>query len=206
MNTRKFPNTRNRARAFAYCVALAFSTIASPAIADNPLLRIDTNRGAIDIELYADRSPKTTENFLKLVEQNFFDGLIFHRVIANFVIQTGGYDHELTYREWPDKLENESLNGLQNLTGTLAMARTADPDSADSQFFINMNNNAHLDSAPDRPGYTVFGRVVAGMKVAQDIELSDTHIQNGMVGVPEKPIVIQSVTRIEPATGSGQSE
>jgi peptidyl-prolyl cis-trans isomerase A (cyclophilin A) len=162
-----------------------------------PLVRFDTDAGAIDIELDPERAPQTVENFLDLVDSGFYDGLIFHRVVANFVIQTGGYDRDMQPREPPRTVPNEARNRLKNRRGTVAMARLDDPDSADSQFFINVNNNTHLDHGPDQPGYTVFGRVVAGLDTAVvAIELSETGIRNGMAGVPVTPIVIRKASRI----------
>lgn len=164
--------------------------------AQAPRVRFETSLGNIDIELFADAAPRTVENFLDLVDGGFYDGLVFHRVIAGFVIQTGGYDAELEYREPPRTVVNESANGLKNTSGTLAMARLADPDSADSQFFINLDDNAHLDPAPGKPGYTVFGRVVGGMDVVHEIEEVDTGRQRDMVSVPETPIVIRHAARL----------
>lgn len=161
-----------------------------------PRVRLTTSVGVIDLELLPDRAPRTVANFLRLVDDGFYDGLIFHRVIANFVIQAGGYDAAMAYREPPGTVANESFNGLKNLRGTVAMARLADPDSADSQFFINVNDNAHLDATPGQPGYTVFARVVDGMDVVTDIELVDTGRRAGMVGVPEAPVVIESARRL----------
>ena len=130
------------------------------------------------------------------MDSNFYDGLIFHRVVANFVIQTGGYDAQLNYREPPRQVPNESRNGLANRRGTVAMARLADPQSADAQFYINVNDNAHLDPQGGGFGYTVFGEVVAGMETVVDIELVDTEVQNGMVGVPVTPVVIHRARRL----------
>ncbi|MFX3657589.1 MAG: peptidylprolyl isomerase [bacterium] len=161
-----------------------------------PRVRLTTSVGVIDLELLPDRAPRTVANFLRLVDDGFYDGLIFHRIIANFVIQAGGYDAAMAYREPPGTVANESFNGLKNLRGTVAMARLADPDSADSQFFINVNDNAHLDATPGQPGYTVFARVVDGMDVVTDIELVDTGRRAGMVGVPEAPVVIESARRL----------
>ena len=161
-----------------------------------PLVRLDSSAGIIDIQLFPDKAPQTVANFLQLVDENFYDGLIFHRVVANFVVQAGGYDAEMNLRKPPRTLVNESFNGLTNRRGTVAMARLADPDSADSQFYINVNDNAHLDAQPGRPGYTVFGKVVAGMEAVTAIELSDTGLRNGMAGVPKRPIVINSLKRL----------
>ena len=133
--------------------------------AESADVRIVTSLGNVDVALFEDQAPQTVANFLRLVDDGFYEGLIFHRVIANFVIQAGGYDAEMNYRQPPGTVVNESLNGLRNTRGTLAMARLADPDSADAQFFINVNDNAHLDAAPGAPGYTVFGKVVDGMEV-----------------------------------------
>lgn len=159
-------------------------------------VRIETSHGTIDVELFSTEAPRTTENFLTLIDSGFYEGLVFHRVIANFMIQTGGYDAQMNYREPPGTVPNESFNGLRNRTGTLAMARMEDPDSADAQFFINVNDNAHLDAAPGRPGYTVFGRVIAGMDVVHDIELADTGIRAGMAAVPDSPIRILKAARL----------
>jgi len=164
--------------------------------ADEPRVRLTTTAGTIDVRLFPEKAPRTVANFLELVEAGFYDGLIFHRVIANFVIQAGGYDPDMAYREPPATVPNESLNGLRNRKGTLAMARLADPDSAEAQFFINVNDNTHLDAGPGRPGYTVFGEVIDGMAVVTAIELTNTGVRNGMVGVPEDPIVIEKAMRL----------
>lgn len=177
------------------CVALAAGTVQAAA-EDNPRVRLGTSLGDIDLELYPDRAPRTVANFLERVDEGFYEGLIFHRVVAGFVIQTGGYDAEMNYREPPGNVPNESTNGLRNTRGTLAMARLADPDSANTQFFINVKDNGHLDPAAGQPGYTVFGRVIDGMDVVTEIELSDTTRQGGMAGVPETPIVIERATRL----------
>ncbi len=161
-----------------------------------PKVRIETTKGSIVVEVFPQEAPLSTANFLQLVDDGFYNGLIFHRVVANFVVQVGGYDAKLTYRAPPRTVVNESGNGLRNSRGTLAMARQTDPDSADAQFFINMRDNPHLDPVGDRAGYSVFGQVIAGMEVAERIELSDTNIQAGMAGVPIHPIEIIAVTRL----------
>ena len=180
-----------RLLAFTACALLPLA-----AAAENPQVKIATTLGDIIVELYPDKAPKSVENFLGLVEDNFYEGLIFHRVVANFVIQAGGYDPAMTYRQPPGTVPNESFNGLPNQKGAIAMARLNDPDSADTQFFINVRHNPHLDAAPGRPGYSVFGQVVDGMAVVTEIELSDTGIKAGMAGVPDTPIVIQTVERL----------
>ncbi len=163
---------------------------------DNPRVAMVTDFGTIEIELYAKLAPKTVANFLQLVDDNFYDGLVFHRVIANFMIQGGGYNADLDYKPGPQTVPNESYNGVRNTRGTIAMARLADPDSADTQFFINVRDNPNLDPSGDKAGYTVFGRVIEGMHVVEEIELVNTHLKRGMAAVPEDPVVIQSVARL----------
>ena len=166
------------------------------AAADNPQVALVTNVGEIQIELLPKFSPKHVSNFLALIDENFYVGLVFHRVIPNFMIQAGGYTENLTYRPTNRSVANESLNGLKNRKYTVAMARLDHPDSADIQFFINVGNNTHLDATPDGPGYSVFGRVISGRDVIETIELVDTGISNGMVAVPETPIVILATRRL----------
>jgi cyclophilin family peptidyl-prolyl cis-trans isomerase len=178
-------------------LAAAALTAAPAAYADNPRVAMVTNFGTVEIELLESLAPLTVANFLKLVDEQFYDGLIFHRVIANFMIQGGGYTADLEYKPAAAEVPNESFNGVKNTTGTVAMARLADPDSANSQFFINVQDNSHLDAAGNKAGYTVFGRVVSGMEVVHEIELVNTHLKAGMAAVPEEPVVIQTVTRIE---------
>ena len=157
---------------------------------DNPRVSLVTNKGAIEIELLPKFAPKHVANFLSLVEEEFYVGLVFHRVIPNFMIQAGGYDGDLNYKASERRVENESFNGLKNKRFTIAMARLNDPDSADTQFFINVRDNPHLDAQPGQPGYTVFGKVVDGLDVIETIELTDTHLRMGMVAVPEETIII----------------
>lgn len=172
--------------------------ISGAVIAENPRVTISTNHGDIEVELMAKLAPKTVENFLSLVDDGFYDGLIFHRVIANFMIQGGGYKADLTYKPAPQTVPNESYNGVKNTRGTLAMARLPDPDSADSQFFINVKDNAFLDASSDGAGYTVFGSVVDGMDVVTEIELVNTHLKRSFAALPEETVVIESITRIDP--------
>lgn len=168
---------------------------AAAAKAARPVVKVTTNLGTFAIELLPEQAPETTRNFLARVDEAFYDGLIFHRVIANFMIQAGGYDAALTYREPPGTVVNESRNGLKNRKGAVAMARMNHPDSADTQFFINVKNNTHLDAKGGAPGYTVFGQVIEGWPVVEQIELVDTGRANGMAGVPEQPVVIESIRR-----------
>jgi len=169
--------------------------------AESPKVRLTTTAGNIDIALYPERAPLTVANFLRLVDDGFYDGLIFHRVIANFMIQGGGYDAQMNYREPPATVANESFNGMRNRKYRIAMARQSHPDSADAQFFINVNNNTHLDARPGEPGYTVFGEVIAGHDVVEEIELADTINYDAgdgvrMAAVPETAIVITHAARL----------
>lgn len=157
-----------------------------------PRVAIHTSVGSMTIELWPRKAPRTVENFLRLVDDGFYVGTIFHRVIAGFVIQAGGYDAKMDYREPPRKVVNESHNGERNLRWTVAMARHADPNSADSQFFVNMADSAHLDAQPGAPGYTVFGALVAGRDVAEEIEMTQT----GAGAVPLAPITIIAAERL----------
>lgn len=191
----------------AFAVTLfALSALGTLAHAEDraPRYLIETDLGKIQIELLPHKAPITVDNFIELADGGFYDGLIFHRVIAGFMVQTGGFDDEMKRRMSPRLLPNESIGGLKNTRGTLAMARLPDPNSASSQFFINLKHNRHLDSKRGEPGYTVFGRVVDGMDVVEQIELSDTHIKAGMADVPETPIRIASVSRVE-ATAESQA-
>lgn len=160
--------------------------------ADLPRVAIHTSAGSMTIELWPRKAPRTVENFLRLVDEGFYVGTVFHRVIAGFVIQAGGYDAKMDYREPPRKVVNESHNGERNLRWTVAMARHADPNSADSQFFVNMADSAHLDAQPGVPGYTVFGALVGGRDVAEEIEMSQT----GAGAVPLAPITIIAAERL----------
>ncbi len=186
------------------CLSLAVFTallIASQfATADQPRVVFETSAGVFEVEVFPDEAPVTADNFLAYVDASFFQDLIFHRVIANFMIQTGGYTSDMELREPGDTIVNESVGGPQNLRGTLSMARLRNPDSASAQFFINVRDNAHLDARGDRPGYTVFGRVVSGMDVVDAISEVETGVVAGMGDVPVEPIVIKSVRRVNPGS------
>ncbi|MYD46099.1 MAG: peptidyl-prolyl cis-trans isomerase [Gammaproteobacteria bacterium] len=139
---------------------------------ENPKVLFDTSLGTFMVELYPDKAPLTVQHFLKLIDEDYYDGLIFHRVVKDFVIQTGSFNQELEHQEVEDTVENEADNGLSNEKGTLAMARGSDPDSASSDFYINLTDNKGLDreGRPDNPhGYTVFGKVIRGMDVIEKI-------------------------------------
>ena len=156
-------------------------------------VKLQTSMGDITIELNAEAAPVTVENFLKYVEEGFFDGLIFHRVINKFMVQGGGFDANMTKKQTRPPIVNEASNGLKNLLGTIAMARTNDPDSATSQFFINHKDNSFLDYVEGRnPGYTVFGKVTEGMDVVNKIAAVKTTVQKGMADVPAEPVIIKS--------------
>ena len=174
--------------------------------AENPRVLMKTTDGDITIELFADKSPITVENFLRYVDDGHYDGTVFHRVISNFMIQGGGFDADLKEKETRDAIVNESKNRLHNTRGTLAMARTSDPDSATAQFFINQRSNLRLDWSGGKDGYTVFGEVIAGMQVVDIISLTDTGSAQAQTtggstifqDVPVQPIVVLSVTRLTP--------
>lgn len=164
--------------------------------APNPSVEIATSVGTMTVELWPEKAPLTVANFLERVDEGFYDGLIFHRVIAGFVIQAGGFDANMNYREAPATVDNESNNGESNLQWTIAMARGGDPDSAGAQFYINVSDNTNLDAAPGRPGYTVFGKLTAGEDVAGEIEFVATGTAAGMPDVPLEAVTILSTTRV----------
>jgi peptidyl-prolyl cis-trans isomerase A (cyclophilin A) len=159
----------------------------------NPVVIIKTSMGTIEAELFADKAPKSVENFLGYVKAGHYDGTIFHRVIAGFMIQGGGFDKSMNKKPTKAPIANEASNGLKNDTGTLAMARTSDPDSATAQFYINVNNNDSLNKTAGSAGYAVFGKVTSGLDVVKKIEASKTGTQDGMRDVPTTQVVIESV-------------
>ncbi len=179
-------------------LALAITLMTVPAASEpdeSPVVVFETNRGVLTVELLPLEAPKTVENILDLIDAGFYDDLIFHRVIDGFVVQAGGYLADMEYRDAPRTVVNESENGIENRKYTLSMARTADPDSAGAQFYINLNDNTHLDYAPGQPGYTVFGKLIAGMDVAEEIGQAETATRGGMADVPLEPIVISRAYR-----------
>ncbi len=160
---------------------------------DNPMLRLTTTLGAIDIELNSEAAPITAQNFIDYVESGYFDGLIFHRVIANFMIQGGGFDSTMQPRTGRPPIKNEADNGLKNVAGSLAMARTSDPDSASSQFFINLKDNTFLDHTAKTSqgwGYAVFAQVTSGMEVVEKIGAVATGQSGGHGDVPKEAVTI----------------
>ena len=187
-------------------VSMSVAQAKSDDSAENPRVLMKTTDGDITIELFADKSPITVENFLRYVDDGHYDGTVFHRVISNFMIQGGGFDAELKEKPTRDPIVNESKNKLHNTRGTLAMARTNDPDSATAQFFINQRSNLRLDWAGGKDGYTVFGEVIDGMQIVDIISLTDTGAAQAQTArgptifqdVPVQPIVVLSVTRLAP--------
>ncbi|MBF0358956.1 MAG: peptidylprolyl isomerase [Magnetococcales bacterium] len=160
-----------------------------------PMLIITTSLGEITVELDAEKAPITVENFLKYVEDGFYDGTIFHRVIPNFMIQCGGMTADMREKANNPPIKNEAGNGLKNMRGTLAMARTQVVDSATSQFFINLNDNNFLDHGDRDFGYAVFGKVVDGMDVVDRIAQVETGMSSGHSDVPVETVLIESIKR-----------
>ena len=169
-------------------------TITEPPNTDpRPRLRFTTSLGSFTVELDRENAPGTVANFLEYVQDDFYDGTIFHRVVADFVIQGGGYEPGLVQKEVGSPIESEADNGLENLRGTIGMARRSDSDSATSQFYINLADNPNLNHTADEPGYTVFGRVTEGMSVVDAIGAVETGPREGFNDVPLEDVVIQSV-------------
>lgn len=168
------------------------------ALAANPVVIIETTHGAIEIEVFADKAPSTASNFLKYVDDKFYDGLIFHRVINGFMIQGGGMNEKMEEKKTRAPIKNEANNGLGNETGTIAMARTSDPHSATAQFFINVADNSSLNHTSQTEsgwGYAVFGKVVNGMSVVNRIKTVKTGNLSGHQNVPMDAVVIKNVKR-----------
>jgi cyclophilin family peptidyl-prolyl cis-trans isomerase len=179
--------------------------MASAARAANPVVVMDTSMGTVKIELYEDKAPITVKNFLSYVDDKFYDGTIFHRVIPTFMIQGGGMVPGLREKQTKPPIKNESTNGLSNQKYTLAMARTRVPDSATSQFFINVSDqNTFLDRAnsPDGVGYCVFGKVIEGQDVVDEIKAVKTMPKGPHEAVPVEDVVIKSIRRADNPQGS----
>lgn len=177
---------------------------------DHPLVLLDTSMGKVRIELYPEKAPETVKNFLQYVEAGFYDGTIFHRVVPNFVVQGGGYTDKMERKETRPPIQNEAARGLKNEQYTISMARTGDPHSATSQFFISLRDNTQsLDPHPSDPqrkwGYCAFGVVVEGQDVIDAMGKVKTEMRAGMKDVPAVPVVIQSAKVVPPkAAGAGQ--
>ena len=162
--------------------------------AKNPTLLLETSLGTVKVELFQKEAPISVKNFLDYAKSGFYNGTIFHRVIPGFMIQGGGFTADMHQKQSKAPIKNEAANGLKNDRGTLAMARTSAPDSASSQFFINVVNNDGLNRpSPDGFGYAVFGKVISGMDVVDKIAATQTGMQMGFADVPVTPVIIKAV-------------
>jgi peptidyl-prolyl cis-trans isomerase B (cyclophilin B) len=185
-------------------LALAFGIVGTAAAqappkadSNHPRVALDTSKGRIVLELDAEKAPKTVANFLQYVKAGHYDGVIFHRVIDGFMIQTGGFTADMTQKPTKPPVQNEADNGLRNDRGTIAMARTGDPHSASAQFFVNTVNNDslnHRGKTQQGWGYTVFGKVVEGMDVVDQITKVRTGTKSGHQNVPVEPVTIKKAT------------
>jgi len=190
----------NKVKASRYLVLVALfltSTLfANVAAAADPLPKVlvETSLGSFELTLRPDLAPETVSNFKQYVAENFYDGTIFHRVIPGFMVQGGGFDRDLNRQSTRSPVINEDKPTAKNLRATVAMARTQNPDSATSQFFINLTDNGFLDAGVRGPGYTVFGKVSEGMGVVDSIASRPTGRQNGMADVPDEPVIIKNIT------------
>jgi len=182
-------------RRTALVLAAAIGFAANARAQGAPRVKLATSAGDIVLELAPDKAPKTVANFLQYVRDKHYDGTVFHRVIDGFMIQGGGFTGDLKQKATRAPIALEAMNGLKNERGSIAMARTGDPNSATSQFFINLKSNDMLNAPnPDGHGYAVFGKVVSGMDVVDKIRQAATGSQGGMQDVPLAPITIQSAT------------
>jgi peptidyl-prolyl cis-trans isomerase A (cyclophilin A) len=180
------------------CLLAGGMGAASATETKNPVVLMKTSLGNIKIELFQKESPITVKNFLSYVKNGFYSDTIFHRVIPGFMIQGGGFTANLSMKHSATPIKNEATNGLRNERGTIAMARTANPDSATSQFFINTVNNDKLNRpSPDGHGYAVFGKVIEGMDVVDKIAAVRTGMKMGLQDVPLTPVVINSMSIIK---------
>jgi cyclophilin family peptidyl-prolyl cis-trans isomerase len=154
---------------------------------------LDTSMGQIELELYSSRTPKTVENFIHYAESGFYNDTLFHRVIPNFMVQGGGFDRNFVQKATQKPVRNEANAFIPNLRGTISMARTNDPDSATSQFFINVVDNASLNKNASNPGYAVFGKVIHGLNVADQISRVKTKREGYMSDIPVDPVIIRNI-------------
>src|SRR6516225_5172858 len=184
---------------FLVMVGCAVAIVPACAAADNPVIVMVTSMGTIKMELYPDKAPVTVKNFLSYVDDKFYDGTIFHRVMGkenyddDFMIQGGGFEPGMKLKATKSPIKNESSNGLSNTRGTIAMARTPDADSATAQFYINVKDNKGLDKAVEGTGYCVFGKVIEGMDGVDKIKAVKTGRKGGHENVPVDDIIIKSV-------------
>ena len=185
-------------RSLIITLLMVFAT--NVAAQDNPVVVMETNKGTIKIELWADKAPLSVENFLRYTDNDYYDGLIFHRVISGFMIQGGGFSPDMVQKSTYDAIKNEAKSDVKNVRGTLAMARTNIVDSATSQFFINLSDNEFLNHSNESSsgfGYAVFGKVIEGMDIVDVIAAVATGTAGGMGDVPTETVVINSVRRAE---------
>ncbi|EON12099.1 MULTISPECIES: peptidylprolyl isomerase [Pandoraea] len=195
-----FPNRLRRALLGSVIAAAALSGTSLSAFAQSaqPQVQFKTSAGNFVVELNPKAAPKTVENFLQYVNSGFYNGTIFHRVMNNFMIQGGGFTPEMNEKTTRAPIPSESQNGLKNVKGAIAMARTSNPNSATAQFFINVKDNASLDyPSPDGYGYTVFGKVVSGMDTVEKIKGVATTRKGMYDDVPAKPVVIESASVVK---------
>ncbi len=173
-----------------------FFTLTTAFAKDHPVVVMETTQGTIEIKLFEDKAPETVKNFLTYVKEGFYNQTIFHRVIDGFMIQGGGYTADLKKKETHAPIQNEANNGLQNTTGTIAMARTSDPHSATAQFFINVSDNSNLNHIAQTPrgwGYCVFGQVAKGMSVVNKIKKAQTRRNGPFADLPAENIIMTKV-------------
>ena len=197
MTFNKFINSRAAAFLSAVSLLLASIGVATAHSGDKVMVEMHTSKGLITLELDAEKAPVTVANFIDYVKSGHFDGTIFHRVIPGFVIQGGGLESGMKEKPTQAPIENEADNGLKNVTGSICMARTNDPHSATSQFFINLKDNQFLDHTEKSPqgwGYAVFGQVTDGMDVVEAIAAVQTGNAGGHQDVPVEDIVVEKVT------------
>ena len=160
------------------------------------MIRFETTLGSFTVELFGDKAPVSAENFLKYVDEGFFDGTVFHRIVPGFVIQGGGFTEDMSQKKNHPPIKNEADNGVKNTRGTLSMARTNDINSATSQFFVNLKDNDFLDNSRGNFGYAVFGKVTEGMDVIDKIAAVKTGRRKGFEDVPLDAVVMTSVRRV----------
>jgi peptidyl-prolyl cis-trans isomerase B (cyclophilin B) len=193
-------------RRMFFVMMVLFSLFSIPAsAAQTPQVVLETSMGDITLELYPDKAPATVKNFLSYVDEKFYDGLVFHRVIRGFMIQGGGMDAQMKEKATHAPILNEADNGLKNDRGTIAMARTPDPNSATAQFFINAKDNTFLNfrsKTMDGYGYCVFGKVIKGMDVVDAIEAVATGNKGFHQDVPVKPVLIKKAYRVKEKKGA----
>jgi len=183
---------------FALAISLFFANSGAMA-ADKPLVAIKTDLGTVVIELYPREAPVTVKNFLDYIDNKFYDGTIFHRVVPGFVVQGGGYTFDFAEKQTKKPIQNESGNGLKNEYKTIAMARQSDPDSATAQFYINLKNNDGLNATDSKPGYAVFGKVIAGMEVIEKIAQEPRGMFKAFPEAPNYAVRILSAARTNSA-------